>query len=479
MYYKLNEFKINKSLFSRVYRKVMLASKKALLGVIYRIAPELSANIIRASISTAQIPLADLKDLYANKESYTNIIYDFIGQKYMSRWSEEVRGYVWKDKMSQFFEKGVDFIITISDTSVGRGLFVQAFKADFKKVTGQEFDVKKYESDFDYRVKYENVIEKAATKGVRKVEELFNSKAPLSNATLTTFFGKLWKADPTNIFIQWLDYLQSFNRNEIQQIGDSIRRIRYSPDPVDRNMAIRDINAIILSNAWYAYSRTMVSSLFSQLMPLITGEPEDKWLKELIAKRKTWKFFQDQFISSTATLPMGGSTNLYLYFYKLLMRLVETTGLVEEENIDKIKQFMQDEYYVRHIEERGIRNVLTSALPAPTTISDDFFNGTEDIALLLSSIQKNIPDEKKFNAFVEFALLGIKYSKVNFITPTAQRMFNQHKRYINEKYRKGKKKGESMFDSSEFRDIIESMDSYDMGDYDANDLQDAIDAYDF
>ena len=423
MHYRLNDFRMQHVAMNKFMRKGWSAVKKGMLANIERVAPEFGANSFRGVESIGKIPVSDIKDILKNKNIYSKIIEDYIGERYMSRWGEEIKQDVYSNKVLKAGEDAANWMITFSDTQVGRVLFVNSFKESYKKDTGQEFDPKRYESDFNYRMENEVAIEKAATKGLRKVEELFNDKAPLSSPTLISFFGGIIKGHPTNFWTQLFNFLQSFNRNEFNQINDSVKRMRYSTNPADKALAKRDIIAVVGSNAIYAITRTAMGVLVNSIIQSITGGDDDEYTYEQKEKLKTWRFYRDAFLTQTATLPMGGSQQAYLYTYKLLMpTLIEKTNILDKRETENVKKFMSDYFYVKHINLGwgSGKQTLMAALPVPTP-AQDVMNGLEDIAALIDAIDSYVPSEKKKLAIYELIILSVKYSWINPVTPGLQK----------------------------------------------------------
>jgi hypothetical protein len=268
--------------------------------------------------------------------------------------------------------------------------------------------------------------------------------------------GGLWKAKPTRKTTQFFDFLQSFNRNEVQQIIDSVRRYRYSTEPGDRALARKDIAAIILSNAVYNIMRDAFGVVINTIIASATGAPEDEWTKEEREKLSTWKHYWDELLSATASIALGGSTNIYLFAYKWLDYLIPNTNLLGDEDRKKIREYMADQFYVRHIDKWGsARSHAISMTPVPSAAPSDIFNWLDDIAIMISSIDEGEFDQETKIALIEFWLLGIKYAAVNPVTPTAQKFFNRYKSSMRKKEEEGKPRTD-VEELRHIRDILNS-----------------------
>jgi hypothetical protein len=428
MHYKLNSF--DSGVLRGISGKAFSSVKMALLANIKRVLPEFIANTFRATISTAEIPVSDMKEYLKNRQQYLKLIEDYIGEKYMSRWGDEISQDIHSNKTVKAAEDLAKLMITFSDTQVGSVLFIQQFKDSFKQYTGNEFDIQKYGSDFAYRMENEIAVERAATKGLRKVEELFNDKAPLSSATLKTFFFGKIKANPTKGMTAIFDFLQGYNRNEAKQMMDSMRRLRYG-DTTDKWQAKRDMAAIVVSNFTYFVLRSASGVLLTTIYNSLTGNPDDEYTKKLKQKLATWQYYRNQFLSTTATLPLGGSQGAVMYGAKWIMLMLENSNTLSKRDIEDLKQLMQDQYYVRSMPKYGsYESIITSALPSPAPMSQDAFNGMQDISELANAIVKMNWSEKKTMAAIELMLLSIKYTMPNPVSGTMQPYFDKARKKV-------------------------------------------------
>ena len=432
-FYGMNSFTRRNSGFRAVVKSV----KIGLLAKIHRPLAEFGANAPRAIISIGALPMDAIKDFKQNKEAYELLIEDFIGERYISRWGEEIRGDVFRSKVPKALEQGARWIVTWADTAVGRPLFVHEFRANFKALSGQEFDSARFQTDITYRVDNESYIERAATRGVRKVEELFNEKAPITAPTHIRFWGGLFTPRVDSPMAQYFGFLMSFSRNEMAQVADSIRRIRFSPYREDKAQGYRDLFAITASNAMYGIFRHASMILVEgaaklALSALGAGGGDDEMFNERLRAIKKWRFYVDKFTGSTLSLGLGGSAPLSLYAYKVMMAIMDKGKILTEEQRQKIKDYMAAELYVRHIPERGRReDIISAALPVPSALTDEIFRFEGDLVdaiSILGIVDREVTDEQQKMAIISLFLTGLKFGMPNPVTPTMQHIFEKERR---------------------------------------------------
>jgi hypothetical protein len=432
-FYGMNSFTRRNSGFRAVVKSV----KIGLLSKIHRPLAEFGANAPRAIISIGALPMDAIKDFKQNKEAYELLIEDFIGERYISRWGEEIRGDVFRSKVPKALEQGARWIVTWADTAVGRPLFVHEFRANFKALSGQEFDAARFQTDITYRVDNESYIERAATRGVRKVEELFNEKAPITAPTHIRFWGGLFTPRVDSPMAQYFGFLMSFNRNEMAQVADSIRRIRFSPYREDKAQGYRDLFAITASNAMYGIFRhasmILVEGAGKLVLSTLTGDDGDD--ERFDARRKAlakWSFYADKLTGSLIELGLGGSAPLSLYAYKVMMAIMDKGKILTEEQRQKIKDYMAAELYVRHIPERGRReDIISAALPVPSALTDEIFRFEGDLVdaiSILGIVDREVTDEQQKMAIISLFLTGLKFGMPNPVTPTMQHIFEKERR---------------------------------------------------
>lgn len=464
MHYGLNSFAWKAS--ASVIRRFTKAVKIGLLAKVTRPFAEMPSNMLRAFISLSSLPNGIITESRANGDVYESLIEDYIGERYMSRYGEELRGRAARGKVSKTMEEWAKTLVTISDTTVGRPLFINEFRQNFKKLTGQEFNADKFREDVRYRVENEQFIERSATRGVRKVEELFNEKAPLTAPAFIKFWGGLVTLKRNTIWAEYFGFLMSFNRNEADQFVDSVRRLAYSPYAEDKWQGAKDILAIISSNAMYGALRTInlwgLEWSISAIMELVTGDDkEDPWLKERKDKLFSIAFLRTRLLSSMGELALGGSSQLTLYVYKVMMYAVERTALFNKADRDKIKNFMASELYVKHIpagaihRENATQQAVVAALPVPSALTEDVFKMIDDAAIAanaiemifptLDFIEKEVDDKEALYALASLVLTAVKIKWPSPFTPTAIYLLDKDRK----KYARDMRNsfGDPLFDS--------------------------------
>lgn len=456
MHYGLNSFSTSE--VSNAMRRFSKAVKVGLLAKITRPVAEFPSNISRAAISLSGVPVSDILEAAKHKDTYNSLIEDFIGEKYMSRFGEEVRGKAMKGKLSQKMEEYARYIVTFSDTTVGRPLFVSEFRRNFKKLTGNDFDAAQYKASINYMVENSEAIEKAATRAVRKVEELFNEKAPMTAPSFIRFWGGLWTVKRNSFAAEYFGFLMSFSRNEASQFMDSVRRMKHSPLQEDKEQAGRDMAAIIFSNAMYGVLRTAsligLEISFQFMYNLLPGDDkDDPWLRERKKKLATFAFYKKKVAAATGELTLGGSAPLTLYTYKTLMFVLDRIK-IKDKGFNKAKQeikdFMASELYVKHIPEdfkSRTSSTVSAALPLPTAITEEMFKLIDDVTSsantidvlfpALDLIDSKLDDTQTMQALIAAVLRTMTLTAPNPITPTAQYLLEkERRRYSNELKRK-------------------------------------------
>jgi hypothetical protein len=360
---------------SRIFRFLEVGVKKGMLVKPDKMAAEMSINQMRISIVMGKIPVEEFKEYYVNREAWHEIIDEWVSSAMWSAYSPEVQykmfdfgkkfntGSVgnYAKKFAQWGERISDLMLRTPDKIAGEILFVKFINDKFKEITGEKFDINKYKSNEMYGVKYRDAIDKATMFADTRVEELFNSKNPMSNAEISEYIGGLITVDKKNIMGRIFGYLQSFGANDSQQIIDSFRRYRYSNDEKVRAMARRDLLAVITSNFSYGIVRRMTSVVinFYVYLPMwrfvsglfIQGGGDDE-------KNKDEEYFDQQkelvfsgnflwrygLYKIAPDMLMGGSSNIYEYAGKWLLFAFETSEGLKPEVKDEIYKLFRIRY---------------------------------------------------------------------------------------------------------------------------------------
>lgn len=454
--YRVNSFTPRKNELAKILKPI----KIGLLAKWHRPPAELGANVPRAVVSIKGLPIGVIVHARSYSDIYQGMIEDYIGERYMSRWGEDIRGKTFENKTLAMLERGAKRIVTWADTTVGRPLFVSEFLKQFKKLTGAEFNVELYRDDARYRIENERVIEKSAVRGVRKVEELFNDKAPMTAPAFISFLNGL--IDPKRADSYWGQvggFLMSFSRNEQAQLVTSLNRIRYSDVEGDDWQGVRDIAAIVISNVFYGILRHAAMVGLDILARSIIGDDEeDPWLKERVDAIKTWHFYKKKFMGSIGELALGGNAQVAFYVYRWLMLVADRWEWGKDETRDVVKTFMTQEMYVKHIPPQGggTKNVLEAAVPLPSVLVGELFTAIDDMGDVVSFtdtlfgldiIHREVTDEEARDAAINLFLTGLKYGMPNPVSPTIESLFEKDRR---RKSYDNKKKGKPDSGKEEF-----------------------------
>lgn len=367
---------------SVILKKAEVAIKKTMLVKIEKFLSEFSVNISRIMLATMNIPAADLERLVKKYDFWGNEINSWVNKGMWSAYSTEINykligsvlGSGWARRTAKGAEQVADWMIKAPDMGAGRILFVHSMTRKFKELTGEEFDEDKWKESRSYRQKWSDAKEESMYFANTRVEELFNSKNPLSEGELKSFLGGLLKADRRNAMARSFSMLMSFGQNDSNQIADSFRRIRHG-GPKARLRAIRDINALFTSNFMYAVVRAWTGVMAYQYMykPIFDsisdtliasvatpGGGDDEWekvMEEIEAKdeeymdKKANVFKKGDYYLDLLKFRigpdflLGGSSNIVEYGGKWLVWAYDRTyGLS-----DDTRQAISDAFYQRYI----------------------------------------------------------------------------------------------------------------------------------
>ena len=133
-----------------------------------------------------------------------------------------------------------------------------------------------------------------------------------------------------------------------------------------------------------------------------------------------------ELIESVADIGMGGSSQIYLWAYKWFMYAADKYDWKDKAMRNEIKNYMKESFYVKHVPVRGdTEKIFIAGLPMPSAITEDVFEGINDLFTLLVAIDEKVLDEKEKMAFINIGMMGLKYGMINPITPTAQKIFKR------------------------------------------------------
>lgn len=448
--YKAGRYAEYPSVSRKIWNKVMKASKKFLLANIQRIAPEYTSNLLRAYLSTHNNLMKSSELLALDNNVFTEIITDYIGSRYMSQYSSE-----WGDKFARNkgihkLEAAMDWIITFSDTSVGRPLFVYEFTKSFEELSGKKFDDKLYATNEEYKIDNRLFIEKSALVALRKVEELFNDKNPLTSGTKTRFFGGLISAQNDKVATQIFDYLQSFNRNELDQLWDSARRRRFSDSIEDRIQGIRDMNAIMFSNALYNIFRMFISVGAMRVF----SDKDDEF-----AKKKWDEFIMNwgwakRGLAAASTPMIGGNINIYKIPIQWALFAARDIDAIDDKKLAALEEWLDRDVYIRKIPKGGsTEQIMTATFPVPSELVKDPFRAMDDFSSFINGMQEHGFTDDEAVRMLDLMFRGMKYAIPNPANIMITRWTEKEIRRIKteekarEKAKKNKKPGDKSWAS--------------------------------
>jgi len=482
--YNLN----NEKNSSKMFKFAEVGVKKGMLVKPDKFAAEMSTNLLRVSVALGKIPVKDFTEYWVNREDYSEIVRNWVSESMWSVYSPEVQykafGLFGKkfntgsitNKIKQFGkwnEKISDWMLKTPDKSSGLILFVHYMNSKFKDITGEKFDINKFKSDEMYRIKFRDAIEKSQVFADTRVEELFNSKNPMSNAELNEFLGGIWTPEKGNIMGRIFGYLQSFGRNDSQQIIDSWRRYHYSNDEKIRAMAKRDMLAVITSNFSYGIIRRMTSVaimawVYNPLAMYIKGlfiqgggDDDEKNKDEEYFDQQKELVFSGNFLwryslyKTAPDLLMGGSSNIYEYAGKLIMFAFETSEGIEPEVKDEVYKLFRIRYMDRipatwadpeatilKATPPVVQPALTDALSfAHSLIEYDYGSIAEAFYLALIDGQaKGVLSKKDVFDIANIINMTLKYTAFSPVIPPIERRIKSELTPLRKEYLKQKRK---------------------------------------
>lgn len=421
----------------RVTAKLNTAAMKSALlqTIIPRIPSEYLSNSVRAMVSTMDVPTALFSKYKDNRDVYDQLISEYIGTRYMSHWENDIHGRI--SKKSSLAGRGEDIAdraITFSDNQVGRPLYAYEFEKAFSRISGEEFDPVRYNTDLEYRVKYGDAVDQAGFRALRKVEELFNAKTNLTPALRYRILGIKNSMNADSYLGKSFNFLMSYNQNEKNQMLDSYRRWRYSPFAEDKAQARRDIMAVTISNFLYTSTRQMLSFAVANLVSSAFGLNDQK-MKDKLDKVYDLKYQRDQFALSIGTLMAGRNVVFLNEIYKIGLLFTDIADIGSKETKDQIAQMMEYNMFVNRIPENGRWDaVLSSALSplVPGKIVQDFSSFA--LAIGDASSQFQLGNNKYAAArATEAAFTLINYLMINPLTPMLTRFDQQFERDLKDK----------------------------------------------
>lgn len=431
MRFELNKQEVDES--EKVFRRIMRYSKYMALAKLDRPLKEMNANMHRAFLSEG---VTTFEYAYATKKAYRDILRESVSDDLLSKYQEEIEN---PSKIlegrRQRFTKG---IITVSDTQVGRLLFAKKFNQKFQELTGEKFDADKYEKDPNYVEQNAEAINKARIESMNRIEQLFNAKRPLSAPTKVSFFGKnMTKGKPVTDLIY---YMQSFNQNELEQVKDSMFKIR-SGNSREKAQGVRDITSIIASNYIYIQSGLLINAIAEGLLQNAFGDDDDnvrKALENYAEKNMTSEKKIMSLASSLVNLATGKNNNIAKAIATVSLEMIKGYGKETEllknegfkKNFDFIKEFAQKTWYASPpSDKRRPDAVLAAIIPAIGELYGTFTDMGYNVIKISTTAYSELKNEtEKYIwdlANTVNTIISLLYP--NPITPTIDKAINLKK----------------------------------------------------
>jgi cell wall-associated NlpC family hydrolase len=353
----------------KTYDRLLAAKKKALIANPNRILAESASNLLRGAIS-AKDALGFYGEYNRHPVEYSSIMDDYFGDKHFSRWDQDANENFFTSKIPSALEHGAMNIITFSDTQVGRRVFSSLMAKEYYDRTGHKFDIKKYNSDPIFREQAREDVEHATSWGLRRTEELFNSKNPMSQPEMTRFFRHEY--DPSSVIVKTIDGLQGFNRNEWSQFKIGWYRATRGGDPNTKGlsatqwMGIRDMVSIPVSNFLYMQTRLVTNVGVKYAVQSATLGSVDANTQKQAQQLGSLDAWVVNGIASIASLTMGGAQGLYHELFNATSLGLDAAG-VKSDWIDYILGYANDELYMLRTPSRGqAKQIISSVLPGPS-----------------------------------------------------------------------------------------------------------------
>lgn len=431
MKFELNKQEIDNS--EKAFKRLMRYSKYMALAKLDRPIKEYNANMLRALISEGVTPS---EYSYANKKAYRNILKESVSDDLLSQYQEEIDnpGKILESRR-QRFTKG---IITVSDTQIGKLLFAKKFNQKFKEITGEDFNADKYETDINYKEENSEAINSARVDAMNRIEQLFNAKRPLSAPTKVSFFGKNWAKGKT--ITDLLYYMQSFNQNELEQVKDSMYKIK-TGNSREKAQGMRDITSILASNYIYIQSGLVLNAVMQGLIKNAFGDDDDNVRKELenyYNKNMNTENKLKSLASSFVNLATGKNNNIAKALATVSLEMIKQygteTGLNKDSDFKKkhefIKEFAYNTYYATTPSDvRRPDAVMAALIPAVGELYGTFTDMGYNVIKIATKPYSELTDEteKYIWDLMNTVNMTISLLYPNPLTPTIDKFLKQKK----------------------------------------------------
>lgn len=232
-----------------------------------------------------------------------------------------------------------DAMSTMSDAMFSKFVFKTEFDTEFKRATGEEFDVQKYNEDPTYA---QNLLDSGIMDQVAKVA-MYNTERLTSSLGQFSMPTKMLWLDRTSKTAKILGFMQSYNAFEQKMFVNNLRDL-LSGENEGRLKAARMSAGIITSGMMY----TMITYFFTQLYKNIGGD-DDETLNEELKKSMQASIDKqsanNMFIKSCINILSGGYGQVTSLAANLLYGYVETAHKkghkLDEEDKKKFQQIKE------------------------------------------------------------------------------------------------------------------------------------------
>jgi hypothetical protein len=239
--------------------------------------------------------------------------------------------------LSDYSENAGNLYYQIADLPA-RHLWKYYLSEEFRNITGNEFDGKKYLSDKNYREEVQESLQKAATSADKKTANYFNTGASSEQ--------KLKIQGTKNNFLTRVNnFLRSFTFNEHKVFWDSLKGITgFGNTTFDsKSEAMRAFFVVNARGIIYSYLGSVIGEY---LVDFVTGDDEEE--KEMIDKKALKRS-----IGQHAALIALGNKGMIANFIGTFIGEQINARLVEEEK-GKYNPYEDNMFYVPHKKSKYI-----------------------------------------------------------------------------------------------------------------------------
>lgn len=233
------------------------------------------------------------------------------------------------NKLSDFSENAGNLYYQIADLPA-RHLWKYYLSEEFRNITGNEFDGKKYLLDKNYREEVQESLQKAATSADKKTANYFNTGASSEQ--------KLKIQGTKNNFLTRVNnFLRSFTFNENRVFWDSLKGMTgFGNTTFDsKSEAMRAFFVINARGITYSYLGSVIGQY---LVDFVTGDDEEE--KEMIDKKALKRS-----IGQHAALIALGNKGMIANFIGMFIGEQINARIVEEEK-GKYNPYEDNMFYV-------------------------------------------------------------------------------------------------------------------------------------